>query len=296
MNKDSTNTKRQTRQRRRKPPFSLTLTRLAFSKLGPIFPSILGGWAYRLWFSTRRFNAPRREKPWLENARSQVIELQGIPVMTYQWGEPSLPLVILVHGWNGRGSQMAAFAGPLLAAGFRVLSYDAPGHGLTPGKSTNIMILSKVLQALAEQQPVHGIIAHSFGGMTTSLALSQGMQAERVVVISTPSHFTYLLGLFTSALRIPKAVKSNLYRRIQKQFGDNIFEQISTINTCQQLAQVPALIIHDEKDHDVPVSQASEIQQNWPGSQLMITSGLGHKRVLYHQDVLDAAVNFLREN
>ena len=294
MNKESN--KRSTRQRRRKPPFSLRLIRLAFSKLGPVFPSLLGAWAYRLWFSTRRFNAPRREKPWVENARCQAIELEGIPVMTYQWGDEGAPLLVLLHGWNGRGSQMAAFAEPLVEAGFRVLSYDAPGHGKTPGNSTNILILSAVLQSLAKHETaIYGIVAHSFGGMTTSLALSQGLQVERAVIISTPAQFTYLLGLFSRGLHIPEAVQNNLASRIQQTFGENIFTEISTAETCQQLGHIPALIIHDEKDHDVPVSQAQEIHNNWPGSQLMLTKGLGHKRVLYNPQVLKAAVNFMVE-
>ena len=42
----------------------------------------------------------------------------------YSWG--SGPTVLLVHGWEGRGSQLSAFAPALVKAGFRVVAVDMP--------------------------------------------------------------------------------------------------------------------------------------------------------------------------
>lgn len=294
MNKDSTTNKRQTRQRRRKPPLSLTLVRLAFSKLGPVFPSLLGAWAYRIWFSTRRAETPRREKIWLEDAQLQVVDLAGIPVMTYQWGEPTQPLVVLVHGWNGRGSQMAAFARPLVEAGFHVLAYDAPGHGLSPGNSTNIFILSKVLTAIEDKvAPIHGIVAHSFGGMTAALAMARGLNVNKAVFLNSPSSTDHLISLFVTGLSISEAVKNNLVNRLKQNFGHDIFTVTSSVENARKLSHVQGLIIHDEKDHDVPVKHGRQIQQAWPGSELVVTNGLGHKRTLYNGKVLEAVSLFL---
>lgn len=282
-----------TRRRRRKPPLQIRLMRLAFSKLGPVFPSLLGRWAYRIWFSTRRFKAPRREHAWLDGARQVRIELAGFSVMTYQWGEESKPLVVLVHGWSGRGSQMGAFAEPLVEAGFRVLSYDAPAHGQTPGNSTNIFKMRNVLKAIADEvAPIHGIIAHSFGGMVTALALSEGLTAKRVVLLSSPARFELLVERFADVMHMPQAVRSNLAARIKNRFGEQELARVSPVVSSQQLARIPALIIHDEQDHDVPVSQAELIYQNWPNSHLLKTDGLGHKRILYNQQVLERTTDF----
>ena len=49
------------------------------------------------------------------------------------WGDG--PTVVLVHGWGGNRAQLAAtFVEPLVAAGLRVVAYDAPSHGVSgPG-------------------------------------------------------------------------------------------------------------------------------------------------------------------
>jgi len=35
----------------------------------------------------------------------------------------------MVHGWNGRGAQLGAFAPELVRVGFRVVTFDTPAHG-----------------------------------------------------------------------------------------------------------------------------------------------------------------------
>jgi len=42
--------------------------------------------------------------------------------------------VLLVHGWGGRGAQLASFVEPLVARGFSVLTFDAPGHGASAAR------------------------------------------------------------------------------------------------------------------------------------------------------------------
>ena len=55
------------------------------------------------------------------------VESLGAAVRGHVWGAG--PVVYLVHGWGGRGSQLASFVEPLLAGGFRVVMFDAPAHG-----------------------------------------------------------------------------------------------------------------------------------------------------------------------
>src|SRR5262245_10129632 len=88
-------------------------------------------------------------KPWQEEilARGRAFEVDSAAgkVAAWTWGEG--PAIVLVHGWNGRGAQLGAFVDPLVAAGFQVVSFDAPGHGKSPGSTSSIIAFADALDA-----------------------------------------------------------------------------------------------------------------------------------------------------
>ncbi|MCG6899262.1 MAG: alpha/beta hydrolase [Gammaproteobacteria bacterium] len=270
---------------------SLRVMRLLFSTFGPLFPQLMGGWAYSLWFRTRRFPESAAGRRIASTAQRDTLMVDGIPVAVYSWGTG--PIVLFIHGWSGRGSQVAAFTEPLLAAGFRVMAIDAPGHGATPGDRTNILECAAVLQAFNHHYgSVYGAITHSFGGMVLAYAMNNGLTVARVVVISAPAHVEYLLQAFAQTLGIPESVTADMRRRMDARFPDGYWEKISTVVNVRTL-DVPALIIHDENDRSVPWEQGRIIASAWPGARFLKTSGLGHGRILRNQAVVDAAVDFI---
>jgi pimeloyl-ACP methyl ester carboxylesterase len=272
-------------------PLSLRLLRLAFSTLGRLFPRLMGRWAYSLWFRTRRFPESAAGRRAAGKAQRDTLEVDDIPVAVYSWGGG--PIVLFVHGWSGRGSQVAAFADPLIAAGYRVMAIDAPGHGNTPGDRTNLLECAAVLQAFNRKYgPVYAAITHSFGGMVLAYALNKGMSVERAVCISAPAHIDYLLDSFTHTLGMPEGVVEDVRRRMDARFPEGFRDNISTVYNVREL-EVPALIIHDENDHSVPWEQGKIIANAWPGAQFQKTSGLGHGRILRAPAVVDAAVDFI---
>lgn len=288
-----------------KPPVVLSLFRFMFRYLGALFPALMGRWASRLWYKTNRITILKREEEWLRSAKIEAVKVhcrtlenKPLAVMTYYWQNPGnaqAPLIMLVHGWTGRGSQMGAFAAPLLNAGFSVLAFDNHAHAKTAGKTSDIFIHSEVQQKLGEIfGPVYGIVAHSFGGMVTPYSLSQGMEVKKVVCISPPARFYYLMERFSQSLHLPEKVQRNMIKRFKQEYGDNFIEQVSTTCTSQQLGHIPALIIHDEEDIDVPISEGELLHQAWPNSRFIRTKGLGHRRILYDAQVIENTVNFLK--
>jgi len=272
-------------------PLSLRGLRLLFATLGRLFPRLMGRWAYSLWFRTRRFPESAAGKRIAGKAQRTTLMVDDIPVAVYSWGTG--PVVLFIHGWSGRGSQVVAFAEPLIAAGYRVMSVDAPGHGETPGDRTNILECAAVVQAFNHHYgPVYAAITHSFGGMVLAYAMNNGMSVERVVCISAPAHVDYLLDSFAQTLSIPDAVVADMHRRMEARFPSGYWENISTVVNVREL-DVPALVIHDEVDHSVPWEQGKIIANAWPGAQFLKTSGLGHGRILRDKTVVKAAVDFI---
>lgn len=289
-----------------KVPFILRLFRFIFKHISPLFPRLIGAWAYNLWFMVQPGSTPLREENWLRSAtrieaveiESDLFETNPLPVMTYYWENAinkDAPVVMLIHGWTGRGSQMTAFAEPLVQEGFSVLSFDNHAHGKTPGKASTIFKQSEVQKKLAEKfGPLHAVVAHSFGGMITPFSLSEGMTAKKVVCISPPSRFYYLLERFSNTLHLPAKIQQYLISSFKRDYGEDLAERVSSTTTSKNLQNIPALIIHDEDDIDVPISESELLHQAWPNSIMQRTKGLGHRRILYNPQVIEDTVNFLK--
>ena len=60
--------------------------------------------------------------------------------------------------------------------------------------------------------------------------------------------------------------------------------------------KIPVLVIHDKTDGDVPVSCAYKIRQNLEKGSLLITSELGHTKILRNQEVIKKSINFIKQN
>jgi len=274
-------------------PFMLRVMRALFATLGPVFPGTMGGWAYDLWFRTRRYPDSNAGKRAAARAERATLQVDSTPVAVYSWG--SGPAVLFIHGWTGRGTQVAAFVEPLTSAGYRVIGVDAPGHGETPGDRTNILECTAVVKAVGEAYgPLHGAITHSFGGMVLAYAMNHGVSVSRVVCLSPPARVEFLVERFANIMNMPAAVIAELRRRLEQRFDTTIWEAVSTDSNARKL-EVPALIIHDEDDEGVPWQQGQMIADAWPGARFIRTQGLGHNRILRDPATVRTVVGFISE-
>lgn len=272
-------------------PISFRIMRFLFARFGAVCPALLGRWAYSLWFRTRRFPESADGRNITLDAEREMLTTGNRPVAVYSWG--SGPVVLFVHGWSGRGSQVAAFVEPLRSAGFRVVAPDLPGHGASPGNSTNTLECAEALRVIQNRYGrLAGVITHSFGGMAAAYAMNHGLQARSAVIIAAPADTHFLLDGFTHTLNMHPAVVASLHRRVEKHFEHDYWNRTSTEHNVRNLS-IPALIVHDIRDRDVPLQQGERIAKAWPRAQFMQTRGLGHGRILKDAGVIDAAVSFI---
>ena len=278
--------------RYRAVPWPLRLLRLAFAISDKLSPSLASQWLYRLWFSIQRYPLPKRELAWAQQARQYRLKSESAELAVYSWGEG--PVVLLVHGWSGRAVQLGAFAQPLVAAGFRAVAFDAPAHGSSSGKQTNIFrIIEAMKQVVNDTGPIHAIICHSFGAMVTARALATGLMANKVVCISPPAHTDFLIERFCHSLRIAEATKAVFVKKIENRFGNNVRSLIDAEFNARTLT-IPALIIHDKDDKEVPWQQGERLSRAWQGSRLELTDGLGHRRILRNKTVINRVLEFIQ--
>lgn len=264
--------------------------------LGCVAPGLAGELACRRWLAPSRFRLPPREKVWLNSARREYISsLDNGMVALYRWGHRG-PRVLLMHGWNGRATQLSSFIEPLLQAGYQVIAFDAPAHGRSPGKRTDLVEIAHALRTVSVRYgPFEGIIAHSFGVAVTTYAMRHlGVATRRVIGLSPPGRMPYLFNRFCDMLHLPARARAAFEARLIDRFGRDVWEQLSPEANVELLGDIPALLIHDQDDTDVTASQAEILHQAWDGSRLLRTRGLGHRRILRDPGVIANAVRFIQ--
>ena len=272
-------------------PLALRLLRTGIRGVGVVSPQLAGCWVYSLWFTTHRFAEPKRETHWREQAQQFNLPHKYGPLAMYSWGAG--PAVLLVHGWNGRGTQMGGLAIALAKAGYHAIAFDAPGHGRTPGNSSTIFRIMDAVAVIADEfGPLKGVVTHSFGAMVIARALRTQLSAERIVCINPAAQLDFLVESFCQTLAIKPSTRKAFMQKLENHYGSDIGRQISAEANVAGIS-VPALIIHDVDDSEVPWQQGQRLANAWPYARFLQTQGLGHTRSLRAKKTIQAAVEFI---
>jgi len=213
-------------------------------------------------------------------------------VMVRSWGSGK-PL-LLIHGWEGRGTQLGAIASVLATRGYEVIAPDLPAHGDSPGSHTDLLEFAAVVAELIRTTHPAGIVAHSFGAAATNVALREAPFDGRLVYLSPPEDFRFFTLTFASMLGIPEDLALRMERKLERRFGVE-WSQLRGAAIAPQMT-APLLVIHDEDDQDVPARYGRALAAAWPGSELMVTTGLGHRRILRDDGIIEAAIAFLERD
>ncbi len=274
-----------------RPPRPLAAALALVRCLEPLLPEVAGRIAERLWQSPRRIPAPDREHAVRESGEPLRLPWDGAALAAWSWG--SGPTVLLVHGWEGRGTQLGAFVDPLVAAGFRVVAFDAPAHGETAG-STLVLprFADAVTAAMRGVGPVHAIVAHSFGAPAVAYALRAGLTVQSLVFVA-PMDAAAAIRRFVAWMGLGPTVRRVMEERLQRRFGQSL-DRFSAASLARW-QPAPLLVLHDRADPICPVDDGEAWDRNWPDSHMDITEDLGHTRILRDPGVVAAVVAFVRE-
>ena len=252
--------------------------------------------AFRLFcYPSIRCKLKDTETNFMANASLDKININGSTVNVYGWGDGKRP-ILLIHGWESRGSRFALLMDRLLTDGFSPITFDLPGHGDSGGKKTTIVECDQIC---AELHRTYGkfeaVIAHSFGVPCAFYTLKNSISSDRVIAISGLAEFQYLVDEFCRILRIHVELKAGLVDRIEKLFVplDNIWNRFSVAYESHNITS-SVLVIHDKHDEIVKIEQGRKIASIFgQQARFLETNGLGHSRVLKSEIVIDSISEFL---
>lgn len=257
-------------------------------------PELAASWA------ADRFLAPSRRRSRRLTAAPEEATFESFVsgnhrLGSWNWGpRESDRRALLVHGWEGTSAQLAPWGRALAGRGFRATALDLPAHGRSSGRRTNLVEIAGVIERIAEQLggAPEVVVAHSLGAAATVIALARGLGVRRALLVAPPAELEPFADLFASWLGLDARVRARLQERIEDTIGAE-WAKISPVRLARQLGVVPALVVHDERDREVPIAHGRALAAAWPGARLLETRGLGHNRILAAPEVTEPGIEFL---
>lgn len=261
--------------------------------LETISPKLATIFAAKLFASPIKYKIPNREiymdtnsiqsKLWIPSIKKEIV------VYKYGKGEKK---IILVHGWSGRGTQLFKIADALVEKGYTTISFDAPAHGKSKGK-TSLMpeFITSILELEKQYGPFEFAVGHSLGGMAILNALNQKLKIRKAVIIGSGDVILDIINDFVKRIELNPKIAIKLKAYFEKRHGEPMENYGSSF--VSKLITQPILIIHDENDKDVSIKAAYQINKTIQNSELLTTKHLGHRRILGDKMVITKIIEFL---
>ena len=245
-------------------------------------------------FTTPFLKSKRKVLP--QNAETINFKLKKLTINGYRWNYPQTEKILILHGFGSAAHKFEHYATPLVEKGYEVLAFDAPAHGESEGTTTNAIEYSEMIKKVMEEYgPIKNFIAHSFGGISLSLALETMPHDEntKIVFIAPATETTSAVdGAFTM-LKIKN-------EKVRKEF-EKIIVEVSGKKTAwfsmrRAMHNIKAKIlwIHDEEDDITPWSDALKVKEdNHTNINFVNTKGLGHQKIYHDVTIKNKVIEFI---
>lgn len=260
--------------------------------LGRLSPALATRLLWRLWFTPVRVPPNARARELLASADARFEVFAGREgVLVSSWGQG--PAVLLAHGWSGYGGQLGSFVRPLVAAGYRVLLFDAPAHAHNPRREFTLPeYVDLVTAVLQHAGPVQAVVGHSLGATAAAIALRRLGRPLDFVAIAPSANLDTLLAGFRQRLGLGEERLAGLRAAFEAHFGAGVWREYSLDHHLPHLAG-RVLLVHDRDDAEAAYANTLYLKFLRDDAALVTTRGLGHNRLLHEPVVTTAVRDFL---
>ncbi len=186
----------------------------------------------------------------------------------YGWwlpGDPTRPVLIMVHGWGRNVAKMMPYIKNLHPKGYNILVFDSRNHGKSdPDEyssmikfAEDIMAAVDFVQSKKETRQKIGLIGLSIGGAASVYAAAHDPRIEAVVTVGAFARSEDVMKQNFLNKPLLKPFTPLLFKILELKLKTKL-QDIAPENNIAQ-AQAQFLIIHGEKDDVVPVEQAKRL-------------------------------------
>lgn len=267
-------------------------TRAALRVLGVLAPPL----AARL--ACRQLTTPPKaaEHDWQlalrRQARSRRLAFGGGFLAVYEWGKG--PTVLLVHGWGAHAGHLGRLVEPLVAAGFRVVAFDAPAHGASSGQATGLLRYAAAVAAVAHASgPLHAVVGHALGaGLSLYAWRDWGFTVGRMVMVASFDDGHRFVDAFAQRMGLAPGMAARVGRLLSRRHPGKLEGKRLSVADMVRAVDFPVLVIHDRDDAVVPFQQGQALAAASGFARFLGTQGLGHDGLLAHPETIRQVVQF----
>lgn len=290
----------------------LVLIRALVGTGSRIAPKLTGRMAFKLFCTTfppakksakhqtvlsdakRQFDSAKRHT--ISYSGGIVAAFEFLPDSSITSGEPNT--IWLVHGWQSHSLYMRHFIEPFLKGGFRVISIDLPGHGQSSGRTFHLPLAVAALNAvIAKLGEFNYIVSHSLGGAVVATTLAGTLpeqpahKVDKLVLISSPNSMPEIFNNFATMIGLGHKATTELHAMVSRLTGKKTEDFSTGIQLQSSSAQI--LLLHAPDDKEVRYSEAEAVLHFNPTATLKPMQGLGHRRIIASNEVVQTAVDFI---
>lgn len=200
-------------------------------------------------------------------------------------------IVVMCHGFSSSkdGKTYLRLEGILNENDISTFRFDFYGHGESEGKFENITLskaVKNLLGAISFLKSIgyekFGLFGSSFGGIVSIIVASQ---INNLIFLALKSPVSFHLGRLV-ARNDEKTIKEwkekgFIYYDIERQLKLNysFFKDAEKINAYEfaKRINVPTLIVHGDRDENVPIEQSKGLSRIIENCELRIIKGADHR-------------------
>ena len=258
-----------------------------------------------------KFEENNKDRPEMKLNRmpelpEEIIALEFLPDENI---EKRKATIVCAHGWEGRGTNFYKFIPKLTAKGFRVLALDYPMHGNTGGTESGCHTFGYSLNCVLNyiNEPTI-LLVHSIGNGATCMNYyisdeKTRNQIKGFVGIGAPDKFIENIIDFGKKNGLDDYSNNLFLEKINERHG--IDAHYLTVSEAIKYFNYPCLLIHDDKDKEISINcsinSSKNIQEQFQTYKIgdkeypcfHKTSGLGHRRILRDDNVVNIVVDFI---
>lgn len=217
--------------------------------------------------------------------------------------------ILCIHGWEGKGTNFYKFIQKLIKNGFRVLAPDYPMHGNTGGEETGCHAFGFAVNCILNyiNCPVI-LLVHSLGNGATCMNYYLSDEKTRnqlrgFVGLGVPNTFEEYMTKVSSAMGLDEYSNKIFLNKNSEMLGIDV--KYFVLGEAIKNFDFPCLIVHDEKDKEVLIEWALKTKEyvkekyqtykigDKEYSCFYKTTGLGHRRILRDDKVVEVVVDFI---